>query len=136
LHVHAAIKRAGKFLASMVWNRRNHYLRRALFHPIRYVRKESSMKKTGIALAALAALSVAAASPADARPRGHYHGGPGPALFGLAAGAMTAGAAAASQPYYYDYGPRYYNGGGPYNYYGGPVYYGPRYRHHRHHRHW
>ena len=97
------------------------------------------MKKTGIALAALAALSVAAVSPADARPRGHYyHGpGPGPALFGLAAGAIIAGAAAASQPRYYDYGPGYYYGSGPYNYYGGPVYYGRQsngYR--RHYRHW
>ena len=77
--------------------------------------------------------AVAVPAPAEAR-----HIGPGLA-FGLAAGALTAGAIAASHPYYgYDYGPDYYYGPrvyyapGPYAYYGGPYY------HHRHYyyRHW
>jgi hypothetical protein len=58
--------------------------------------------------------------------------------FGLAAGALTAGAIAATSPYYYGYGPpyyyapgpAYYYGPGPYAYYGGPVYYRHRYWHH------
>jgi hypothetical protein len=58
--------------------------------------------------------------------------------FGLAAGALTAGAIAATHPYYgygYGYGPYgYYAPGayyapGPYAYYGGPYY-------HRYYRHW
>jgi hypothetical protein len=94
------------------------------------------MRKLAIAAAAVAAISTAAVTPADAR----WRGGPGLA-FGLAAGALTLGAIAASRPYYYDYGyyPGYY--GGPYAYYGGPVIYsGPRYyrwhRWHHHHHHW
>jgi len=57
--------------------------------------------------------------------------------FGLAAGALTAGAIAASHPYYYGSGygyydsPAYYYGPGPYAYYGGPYY-----RHHYWHHHW
>jgi hypothetical protein len=86
------------------------------------------MKRTALILATVAALGTVAVSPAEARwGRGW---GWGPAVgFGLAAGALTAGAIAASQPYYYGpgygyYGPRYYRGG----YYGGPYgYYGPRY---------
>lgn len=91
------------------------------------------MKKTLAVLATVVAVGVTAvAAPAQAR-----HGiGPGLA-FGLAAGALTAGAVAASHPYGYDYyGPGYgYYGGpayyepGPYAYYGGPYY-----RHHRYHR--
>jgi len=93
------------------------------------------MKKTLAVLATIAAVGVTAvAAPAPAEARGR--GGIGPGLaFGLAAGAITAGAVAASQPYGY-YGPRYgYYGGpryyepGPYAYYGS----GPYYRHHRHH---
>lgn len=89
------------------------------------------MKKTLAVLATVAAVGVTTvAAPAQAR-----HGiGPGLA-FGLAAGALTAGAVAASHPYgyygpgygYYD-GPAYYEPG-PYAYYGGPYY-----RHHRYHR--
>ncbi|MEY9109824.1 hypothetical protein ABH999_006020 [Bradyrhizobium yuanmingense] len=94
------------------------------------------MKKTLAVLATIAAVGVTAvAAPAPAEARGR--GGIGPGLaFGLAAGAITAGAVAASQPYGY-YGPRYryhdgpaYYGPGPYAYYGGPYY-----RHH-HYRHW
>ncbi|MDN5002075.1 hypothetical protein ACFQZO_14380 [Bradyrhizobium sp. GCM10027634] len=94
------------------------------------------MTKTLAVLATVAAVGLTAvAAPAQAR-------GIGPGLaFGLAAGAITAGAVAASHPYGY-YGPGY-------GYYGGPVYYddygpgpyayygGPYYRHHRYYyRHW
>lgn len=93
------------------------------------------MKRLALVLTTAAALTGVAAAPAQARGW-HHHGFFGPGLaFGLAAGALAAGAAAAS-PYYYDY--PYYGGyyyGGPYAYYGGPVYYGPRFyrRHHWHH---
>ena len=80
------------------------------------------MRKTLAVLAtagAVAATALAAPAPAQAR-------GIGPGLaFGLAAGALTAGAIAASRPYYgpgygyYDYGPRYAYVPGPYAYYGG-----------------
>jgi len=80
------------------------------------------MKK---ALAIIATVVTVAATtmtaPAEAR-------GIGPGLaFGLAAGALAAGAIAASGPYNYGpgygyYGPRYYYGAGPYAYYGGPYY--------------
>jgi len=93
------------------------------------------MKKTLavlVTVAAVGATSLAVPSPAQAR-------GIGPGLaFGLAAGALTAGAIAASHPYYYygpDYGyyhgPTYAYGPGPYAY-GGPYYY----RHHYWHHHW
>ena len=96
------------------------------------------MTRTLAVLATAAALGATTmAAPAQA----HWHGGPGLAL-GLAAGALTAGAIAATSPYYYG-GPGYYYGPGPvyaygpapyygpYAYYGGPYYY-------RHHywRHW
>ncbi|MDE2378928.1 hypothetical protein [Bradyrhizobium sp.] len=94
------------------------------------------MKKTLAVLATVAAVGVTSmASPAQA-----HRIGPGLA-FGLAAGALAAGAIAASHPYYgygygpgYYYGPSYYYGPGPYAYYyGGPRYY----RHYHHHyRHW
>jgi hypothetical protein len=87
------------------------------------------MKKTLAVLATAATLGATAmAAPAEA-----HRIGPGLA-FGLAAGALTAGAIAASQPYYgpgYYYGPSYYYGSGPYAYYGGPYRY--RHRYWRHH---
>jgi hypothetical protein len=87
------------------------------------------MKKTLAVLATIATVGATMfAAPAEARR------GIGPGLaFGLAAGAITAGAIAASHPYpygYYDYGPTYYYGSGPYAYNGGPVYYRHRYWHH------
>ncbi|MBR0958902.1 hypothetical protein [Bradyrhizobium japonicum] len=95
------------------------------------------MKRTLAVLATIAAVgvtAVAAPAPAEAHRRGI---GPGLA-FGLAAGAITAGAIAASRPYgYYGpgygdyYGPSYYYGPGPYAYYGGPYY-----RHRHYWRHW
>jgi hypothetical protein len=89
------------------------------------------MKKTLAILATVATVAATSVSaPAQAR-----HIGPGLA-FGLAAGALTAGAIASTYPYHYGpgyaydyYGPGYAYGPGPYAYYGGPVYY------HRHH-HW
>jgi hypothetical protein len=86
------------------------------------------MKKTLAVLATVALVGAAAVSaPAPAQARGI---GPGLA-FGLAAGALTAGAIAASQPYYYDsygyYGPRAYYAPAPYGYYGGGPYYHRRY---------
>jgi hypothetical protein len=94
------------------------------------------MKKTLAILGTVAAIATTSvAAPAQAR-------GIGPGLaFGLAAGALTAGAIAA-RPYYYGpgygyygYGPRYgYGYGGPgYAYYGGGPYY---YRHHYYRHYW
>ena len=94
------------------------------------------MRKTLAILATVAAVGVTAVNSPSAEARGI---GPGVA-FGLAAGALAVGAAAAYGPYYYGpgygyygpgYGPRYY-GPGPYAYYGGP---GP-YWHHRYYRRW
>jgi hypothetical protein len=81
------------------------------------------------AVATVGATAMTVPAPAEAR-------GIGPGLaFGLAAGALTAGAIAASHPYYYGpgyyYGPRVYYAPGPYAYYGGPVY-----RHHYYYRYW
>jgi hypothetical protein len=100
---------------------------------------ETRMKK---ALAVLATVATVGATvmTAPAEARGRF--GPGLA-FGLAAGALTAGAIAAGGygPYYgygpgygyygYDYAPSYYYGPGPYAYYGGPYY-----RRHHYWRHW
>lgn len=81
------------------------------------------MKKALAVLATVATVGATTmSSPAEAYWRGGWGWrGVGPGLaFGLAAGALIAGAAAASSPYYYGYGPAYYGG-----YY--PPYYGPRY---------
>jgi len=70
------------------------------------------INKTLAVLATVAAVgltTVAAPTAADARGLRHGFSGPGLA-FGLAAGALAAGAIAASQPYYYGYGPGYYYG--------------------------
>jgi hypothetical protein len=100
-------------------------------------KRETSMRRTALILATVAALGTAVVSaPAEARYGRGWGWGPGIGL-GIAAGALTAGAIAASQPYYGPgygyYGPRYRRayygygyGGGPYAY--GPGYgYGPRY---------
>jgi len=91
------------------------------------------MKKALGVLATVAlvgAAAVTAPAPAEAR---HFGVGPGlPGLaFGLAAGAIAAGAYGAYGPGYGYYGPRYYYGPEPYGYYGGPYY-----RHHRYYRDW
>jgi hypothetical protein len=85
------------------------------------------MKKTLAVLGTIATLATTAVTvPAQARGIG-----PGVA-FGLAAGALTAGAIAASHPYYGPYGyygPRYYAPTyGPYAYYGAPYYHRHYYR--------
>jgi hypothetical protein len=88
-------------------------------------------------LAVLATAATLGATTLAAPAQAHWRGGVGPGLaFGLAAGALTAGAIAATSPYYYS--PGYYYGGGPayygpgpYAYYGGPYYY-----RHRYYRHW
>jgi hypothetical protein len=106
------------------------------------------MRKTLAVLVTVAAVGATAiTAPAPAEARGWGWGGPGLA-FGLAAGAVTAGAIAASRPYYGPYGyygpravyapgpygyggGRYGYGGGPYGYGGGPYGYyggGPYYR--------
>src|ERR1700747_3452653 len=95
------------------------------------------MKRTFAVLATVAAVgAVAVTAPAPAEARGI---GPGLA-FGLAGGAITAGALAATTPYYYGPGYGYYGAPayygyapGPYAYYGGPVYGGPVYYRHYHH---
>ncbi|WP_407174200.1 hypothetical protein [Bradyrhizobium sp. STM 3562] len=90
--------------------------------------------KRALAILATAATLGATTMAAPAQARGW---GPGLA-FGLAAGALTAGAIAATSPYYYGPGyyygpaPAYYYGPGPYAYYGGPYYH----RHHYWHRHY
>ena len=93
------------------------------------------MKRTLAILGTVAALATTVAAPAQAR-------GIGPGLaFGLAAGALTAGAIAASHPYYYGYygpgygyyGPRYHYYGPGYAYYGDGPYY---YRHHYYRHYW
>ena len=91
------------------------------------------MKKALAILATVATVGgTMMSAPAEAGGRGI---GPGLA-FGLAAGAITAGAVAASGAYGH-YGPGYgyyeepaYYGSGPYAYYGGPYY--VRHRHWRH----
>src|SRR6516225_3038087 len=96
--------------------------------------EEKRMKKTLAVLATVAAVgATAVVAPAEAR-------GIGPGLaFGLAAGAITAGAVAASHPYYYGdgyyYGPHAYYAPAPYAYYGGP-YYGAYYHRHVYYRNW
>jgi hypothetical protein len=106
--------------------------------------EEMRMKKTLAILATVATLgATAVTAPADAR-------GIGPGLaFGLAAGAIAAGALGAygyygpgygyygypgpGYAYYDDYGPGPYAsyGGGPAYYGGGPYYYRHRYWRHR-----
>jgi hypothetical protein len=83
------------------------------------------MKKIAVALATVATIAVMSAPAAEAR------GGRNAAAigFGLAAGALVAGAAAANSYNYYG-GPAYYGGGPAYyaepGYYAEPVY-GPSY---------
>jgi len=83
--------------------------------------KGNDMRKTLMALAAIATLAVSAvAAPAPA----HAQRGIGAAVAGgLIGGAIVGGAIAASP---YGYGPGYYGPGPGYGYYGGPGY-GPAY---------
>jgi len=87
------------------------------------------MKKTLMAIAAVATLAVSAMAPTSASAQ-HWrgHGGGGAVAAGLIGGALLGGAIAAGSGYY---GPGYYGPG--YGYYGrpayvaGPGYYGERY---------
>src|SRR3982074_412666 len=111
--------------------RRSHRKPSALFRGS--LMEEMHMRKALAILATIATVgATAVTAPAEAR-------GIGPGLaFGLAAGALAAGAAGGygyygpgygyyGYPAYYDYGP------GPYAYYGGgPYYYRHRYWRHRH----
>jgi hypothetical protein len=132
-HCKIFMRKAGREL-------RNHGCRRSV-NSAAQQRRRIFMKKTLAVLATVAAIGAAAVTaPAPAEARGL---GPGLA-FGLAAGAITAGALAATSPYYYGpgyygyYGPSYAYGPGPYAYYEGPVYGGPVYYHHyyHHYRNW
>lgn len=122
-------------------------------------KEDTSMKRTAAVLATVATLGVA--TVATPKPAEAYWGGPGLA-FGLFAGALTAGAIAASSPYWYgpdDYAgyypgyyygpsyayvpaPAYYYAPEPYAYYHRPyyyrhVFYHPYWRHHYwHHHYW
>jgi hypothetical protein len=76
--------------------------------------KGEAMRKTLMALAAVATLAVSAvAAPAPAHAQRYL----GAAIVGGLIGGAIVGAAAS--PYYYGYGPGYYR---PYGYYGGPAY--------------
>ncbi len=74
---------------------------------------------TFVAVASLAAATVASPTDAEARCRGCWVGG------GIAAG-VIAGAAIANAGYYGGYAPAYYGGYAP-AYYGYRPYYAPRY---------
>jgi hypothetical protein len=77
--------------------------------------KGTAMKKSLMALAAVATLAVSAvAAPAPA----HAQRGVGVGIAAGLLGGAIIGGAIASSPYYY--GPGYY--GRPYGYYGGPAY--------------
>ena len=80
--------------------------------------KGDAMKKTLMALAAVATLAVSAvAAPAPA----HAQRGVGAGIAaGIIGGAIVGGALAG--PGYYGYGPGYYGYGPGYGYYGGPAY--------------
>jgi hypothetical protein len=77
--------------------------------------KGNAMRKTLVALAAVATLAVSAMSaPA------HAQRGLGAAVAGGIIGGAIVGGAIAASPYPYGYGPGYYGPG--YGYYGGPAY--------------
>ena len=82
------------------------------------------MKKSLVALAAVAALAISMTSPAQA-----WRGGWGPGLAAGLIGGAIIGGAIASSPYYY--GPGYYSPGyydpGYYPYAGSPAYVGGGY---------
>jgi hypothetical protein len=79
--------------------------------------KGEAMRKTLMALAAVATLAVSAvAAPAPAQAQRYL----GAAIAGGLIGGAIVGAAAS--PYYYGYGPGYYAPPPPPGYYGGPAY--------------
>jgi len=101
--------------SSEVWNFRSD----GQLHPLSWLdEKGDAMKKTLMALAAVATLAVSAlAAPAPA----HAQRGVGAGIAaGIIGGAIVGGALAG--PGYYGYGPGYYGYGPGYGYYGGPAY--------------
>jgi hypothetical protein len=103
--------------SSEIWNfRRNGFL-----HPLSLDEKGKAMRKTLMALAAVATLAVSAvAAPAPAHAQRGFGAG---VAAGIIGGAIVGGALAA--PYYYGPGGYYYGPG--YGYYGGPAYVGDDY---------
>ena len=103
--------------SSEVWNFRSD----GQLHGLSWIdEKGDAMKKTLMALAAVATLAVSAvAVPAPA----HAQRGVGAGIAaGIIGGAIVGGALAG--PGYYGYGPGYYGYGPGYGYYGGPAYVG------------
>jgi hypothetical protein len=87
-----------------------------------FYEKGDAMRKTLVALAAVATLAISAAQPAHAqRALGAAVAG------GIIGGAIVGGAIAATTPYPYGYAPGYYYGPGP-AYVGGPGCYWQRQR--------
>jgi hypothetical protein len=81
--------------------------------------KGDAMRKTMMALAAVATLAVSAVvAPAPA----HAQRGLGAAVAGGLIGGAIVGGAIAASPYPYGYGPGYYGYGPGYGYYGTPAY--------------
>jgi hypothetical protein len=107
-------------------------LQRARVISVSFQTEEMRMRKTLAVLATVVAVGATAMTAPKAEARGF---GPGLA-FGLAAGALAAGAYGAYGPYY---GPRYYGYYGPRYYepaYGSYAYYHRPYYHHHYYRHW
>jgi len=77
------------------------------------VKKGIAMKKSLMAVAAVATLALSTATPAHA-----WRGGWGPGVAAGLVGGAIIGGAIASSPYYYGYGSGYYGPG----YYPGPAY--------------
>jgi hypothetical protein len=98
--------------SSEMWNFRSRH------NALGFVEKGNAMKRTLMALAAVATLAVSAvAVPAPA----HAQRGLGVGIAAGLLGGAIVGGAIASSPYYY--GPGYYPGYyRPYGYYGGPAY--------------
>jgi uncharacterized membrane protein len=93
-----------------IWN---FFQERLLIRSLLQFRKVDAMRKTLVALAAVATLAISAAQPAHAqRALGAAVAG------GIIGGAIVGGAIAATTPYPYGYAPGYY-GPGP-AYVGGP----------------
>src|ERR1700719_1004791 len=94
-------------------------LRQTAISAVLLNQKGDAMRKTLMALAAVAPLAFSAvAAPAPA----HAQRGLGAAVAGGLIGGAIVGGAIAAGPGYYGYGPGYYGYGPGYGYYGGPAY--------------
>jgi hypothetical protein len=92
-------------------------LRQTAISAVLLNQKGDAMRKTLMALAAVATLAVSAvAAPAPAHAQRYL----GAAVAGGLIGGAIVGGAIAASPGYYGYGPGYYGPG--YGYYGGPAY--------------